>query len=272
MEASLLPEITVNGAKLHYEEQGNGPETIVFSHGLLWSGRMFADQVNAFKDRYRCVTYDLRGQGKSAVTRDGYDMDTLYEDAAALIQARGYAPCHFAGLSMGGFIGMRLAARKPELLRSLILMETSADPEPPENVPRYRQLGRVTRLVGYRPVAGAVMRIMFGKTFLSDPARAADRALWRQQLMANDRVGILRALSGVNSRQGVYDEIGGITVPTLIMVGDEDVATVPAKAQRIHERIAGSRLVTIPHAGHTSSVEQPAAIIAAMEGFLAGLH
>ncbi|MBF6592693.1 MAG: alpha/beta hydrolase [Ktedonobacterales bacterium] len=103
-----MPTSIVNGARLYYEEHGAGPETILFAHGLLWSGRMFDAQVAALRDRYRCVTFDFRGQGQSEVTRGGYDMETLTEDTAALIATLGAAPCHFAGLSMGGFVGLRL--------------------------------------------------------------------------------------------------------------------------------------------------------------------
>ncbi|MFL5541722.1 MAG: alpha/beta fold hydrolase [Longimicrobiaceae bacterium] len=269
-----MPHIHVNGANLWYEEHGAGPETIVFAHGLLWSGRMFDAQVAALADRFRCVTFDFRGQGRSEVTEGGYDMDTLSDDAAALIEALGCAPCHFVGLSMGGFIGMRLAARRPELIRSLVLMETSADPEPAENVPRYRTLGGIVRVLGrlgMRLVMPRVMRIMFGRTFLADPAREADRLLWRERGMDNHPRGIVRALQGVIDRKPIYGELGRIAVPTLVMVGDEDVATVPAKAERIHAAIPGSRLVTIPGAGHTSSVEQPAFVNAALEEFLAGV-
>src|SRR5256885_12625628 len=137
-----MPEITVNGAKLHVEDDGPASPraTIVFAHGLLWSSWMFDAQVAALKDRYRCVRFDFRGQGKSEVTASGYDMETLAEDAAALIEQMKLAPVHFVGLSMGGFVGMRLAARKPQLLSSLTLLETSADGEPPENVPKYRAM------------------------------------------------------------------------------------------------------------------------------------
>ncbi|HKP75276.1 MAG TPA: alpha/beta fold hydrolase [Longimicrobiaceae bacterium] len=265
-----MPTLRVNGATLWYEEHGGGAEAVVFAHGLLWSGRMFDAQLAALQGRYRCITFDFRGQGRSGVTADGYDMDTLADDAAALIEALGCAPCHFVGLSMGGFIGMRLAARRPELIRSLVLMETSADAEPPENVPRYRMLGGIVRVLGrlgMRLVMGRVMRIMFGRTFLQDPAREAERRLWRQRGMENDRTGITRALDGVIYRQPIHGELVRITIPTLVMVGDEDVATVPAKAERIRDAISGARLVVIPGAGHTSSVEQPAFVNAALEDF-----
>src|SRR5260370_14533337 len=75
-------------------------------------------------------------------------MEPLYEDGVALIEHLGCAACAFLGLSMGGFIGLRLAARHPELLRSLILLETSADPEPSEHVAKYKQLTFVARWFG----------------------------------------------------------------------------------------------------------------------------
>jgi pimeloyl-ACP methyl ester carboxylesterase len=265
-----MPRIKIQGADLYYEEQGAGPETIVFAHGLLWSGEMFAPQIAVLRDRYRCVTFDFRGQGRSQVTRDGYDMETLTEDAAELIRALGCAPCHFLGLSMGGFIGMRLASRYPELVRSLMLLETSADPEPQENVGRYRFLCFVARWLGLRPVAGPVLKIMFGRKFLNDPGRAAERAEVRRRMIANHRIGITRAVTGVIERQGVYDQLDRIQVPTLILVGDQDVATVPAKAERMHARIAGSQLRIIPGAGHTSTLEEPEAINRALLEFLPG--
>lgn len=263
-----MPNITVNGVALYYEDQGSGPETIVFAHGLLWSGRMFANQVNVLKERYRCITFDFRGQGQSAVTRGGYDMETLAADGAALIEALGCGPCHFLGLSMGGFIAMRLAIRRPDLLKSLILLETTADPEPPENAGSYRRLNFIARWFGLRPVAKPVMQIMFGQKFLTDPARVAVREQWRQHLLANHRIGITRAVEGVITRQGLYDQLEQIGVPTLILVGDQDVATVPAKAARIHARIAASTIHIIPGAGHTSTVEEPAAVNALLIDFL----
>lgn len=266
-----MPMMRVNNAGLYYEEQGSGSQTVVFAHGLLWSCRMFDEQVAALKEHYRCVAFDFRGQGQSEVTKDGYDMETLSGDAAALIETLKCAPCHFVGLSMGGFIALRLVARRPELIRSLVLLETTADLEPGENIPRYKRLAFVTRWIGPSLVADRVMPIMFGQKFMTDPARAEERRLWRQRESSNHRVGISRALHGVLTRKGVSDEIGTIRVPTLIIVGDQDVAIPLINSQRLHEAIPGSRLVIIPGAGHTSTVEEPAAVNAAITDFLSSL-
>jgi pimeloyl-ACP methyl ester carboxylesterase len=266
-----MPKLHVNGVELYYENRGSGAESVVFAHGLLCNVRLFDQQVAALLDRYRCIAFDFRGHGQSAVTWSGYDMDTLTEDTAGLIRELGAGPCHFLGLSMGGFIGMRLAIRYPELVRSLMLLSTSADEEPPENLFGYKLMAFIARWISMRLVGGRLKDIMFGKKFQTDPARAAEREEWRQRFLSNSRVGASRAAKGVFSRAPVYDEIGSIRVPTLVMVGDEDVATPPLKAQRIHERIAGSRLVVIPGSGHTVTVEEPAAVNTALMEFLSGM-
>jgi len=266
-----MPFLQINGAKLYYEEQGTAQKTILFSHGLLWSGRMFDHQIAALKNQYRCVTFDFRGQGNSEVTQTGYDIESLYSDAVALIETLACSPCHFAGLSMGGFVGLRLAIRRPELLQSLILIESSSDPEPKENMRRYRLLNLVARWIGLGVVADRVMEIMFGQKFLNDPARVPLKHEWKKRMVANHRIGITRAVAGVITRAGVTEQLSQIKTPTLIVVGDQDVATVPAKAKLMHANIPNSRLIIIPGAGHTSTVEEPAAVTTAISEFLASL-
>jgi pimeloyl-ACP methyl ester carboxylesterase len=266
-----VPSIKVNGATLHYDEQGTAAETVVFAHGLLWSGTIFAQQVRALRGRYRCITFDFRGHGRSEVTQGGYDMDALCEDAAALIEHLHAAPCHFVGHSMGTFVAMRLAIRRPELLRSLTLLAASPDAEPWGSGVRYRLLGVIYRWFGLGPVAHQLMPVLFGQTLLRDPQRAALRAECRAQVAANDRVGIGRAIGAVVRRAGVYDRLPGIGVPTLVITGEEDVAAPPAMAERIHARIPGSVLRIIPRAGHTATLEEPEAMSRELAAFLAGV-
>ena len=266
-----MPHLKVNEANLYYEEHGAAQETIVFSHGLLWSGFMFHDQIAVLKNQYRCITFDFRGQGQSEVTPSGYDIENLYADAVALIDVLGCSPCHFVGLSMGGFVGLRVAIRRPDLLKSLILIETSSDPEPTENIGRYRMLNFIARWMGLGVVSDRVMKIMFGQKFLNDPVRATLKHEWKKRMIANHRIGITRAVSVVINRDGVTDQLGQIGTPTLIIVGDQDVATVPAKAELMRAHIPNSRLVIIPGAGHTSTVEEPVAVTTAMAEFLTSL-
>jgi 3-oxoadipate enol-lactonase len=263
-----MPLLQINGARLYYEETGSGPETIVFSHGLLLSGEMFSEQVKAFSDRYRCISYDHRGQSRSEVTNSGYEMDSLTEDAAALIRELDCAPCHFAGLSMGGFVGMRLAIHHPELLKSLVLMETTADPEPERNKGPYRRLAFIGRWLSFRMVINPLMKIMFGRSFLEDPAKQEIRAKWRNHLLGLNRTGTHRAAHGVIDRDGVYDQLSRISTPTLIIVGEEDVATPPDKSERMRDAIPGAALKVLPRGGHSSTIEEPEAVTQALEAFL----
>lgn len=263
--------VKVNGAELYYEDQGAGPETMVFFHSLLFNCRMFDGQINALRDRYRCVAFDFRGHGKSEVTRDGYDMDTLTADTIALIKELDCAPCHFLGFSTGGFVGLRLAVKRPELLQSLILVDTSADPEPEDNLPKYKLLNLITRWVGPWAVSSRVMPIMFSQSFLSDPAKTHLQKEWRQHFVNNHKVGVTKAVEGVISREGVYGLLSEVGVPTLVLVGENDIATTPDKSERIHDAIPNSRMVTIPNSGHMSPVEEPEAVNAAINDFLANL-
>lgn len=263
-----MPTIAVNGTRLYYEDTGGDGEPIVFSHGLLWDARMFEAQVEELSRDHRVIAYDHRGQGRSAVpTESVIPMDLLYADAVALIEALGAGPCHLAGLSMGGFVAMRVAARRPDLVRSLILLETSAGPEPSENVPRYRLLSLITGLLGPGVVADRVMPIMFGETFLGDPARRDERERWKTILSGNRR-DITKAVRGVIERNGIEDEIRGIGAPTLVIVGEEDVATTPDKAEAIVDAVPDATLVRIPGAGHSSTIEQPDLVTDAIRSFL----
>src|SRR5690242_5528863 len=164
----------VNGTSLYYEDSGPGStgQTIAFSHGLLWGTELFAPQIAALRGRYRCIAWDHRGQGRSAGDhRNTIDMELVWQDAAALLDKLASGPVHCCGLSMGGFVAMRMAARRPDLVRSLLLLETSSDPEPRENIGRYRLLTQAVKLVGPRLVRSQIAPIMLGKSTLTDSAR-----------------------------------------------------------------------------------------------------
>jgi 3-oxoadipate enol-lactonase len=260
-----MPLVNVHETRLHVEDSGPGTirETVVFSHGLLWSTELFRPQIEALAGRYRVVAWDHRGQGRSDEDdRRSIGMELVTFDALDL------GPVHFVGLSMGGFVGMRIAARWPERLRSLTLLNTSAGPEPRKNVPKYTLLNNVARSMGLGLVAGSVMPIMFGRTTMT--SRATLRDSWRERLAGNRR-SIWRAVNGVIEREGVEHLLPKIQIPTLVVAGAEDVATTPDKARAIHERIAGSKLVVVPAAGHSSTIEAPEVVTRAIEAFVSQL-
>ncbi len=240
-----MPKININNADIYYEDSAPNDMSkpvIVFAHGLLWSTKIYDKQVAHFAEDYRCIAFDFRGQGQSQITKSGYDMDTLADDAIGLIEALNIDDCHYVGLSMGGFIGQRVAIKRPELLKSLTLVDTSADPEDPDNIPSYEKLVTAIRWLGIKRVSKKIMPIMFGSTFLTDKSRKAEYKEWLKILQGNHKVGVTKATQGVIERKGIYDKLGEITTPTLVIVGDEDVATPYAKAERMHFAITGSKL------------------------------
>jgi 3-oxoadipate enol-lactonase len=267
-----MPTIKVNGVELFYKESGSGPETIVLSHGLLMDHTMFDFQRAAFEGQYRVIAYDHRGQGHSSVPGSGYDMDTVAEDAAALIKSLDAAPCHFAGLSMGGFVGMRLAARHPELIRTLTLMNTGSKKESAYNRVRYGFLAQLVKIVGTSPFVSIAVKELFGKTTRTstDPAKKKMLEEWTTNLRSRPK-HTAHALMGVMNRpEFSQQELAAIRCPTRIITGEDDTAQVPANSQELAEAIPNSRLVRIPGAGHSSSLETPEAVTQAMRDLIEG--
>jgi len=275
LERKDMPTIKIRDTEIFYRDTGfvddRSKETIIFAHGLLWDHEMFDHQVEHLKQNYRCIAFDFRGQGQSPSTKSGYDMENLTEDTLALIDQLVDGSVHFLGLSMGGFIGMRIAINHPEKLKSLMLLETTADPEPEVNQPKYIKLCFFAKWLGVSSIVNKTMPIMFSQSFLNDPEKLSVKKHWQNKMKKLNRWTLDRAVKGVVYRKGVYELLGKITTPTLIVVGDEDVATVPAKSHRMHEAIKDSKLVIVEKAGHTSSVEQPEQVNKAITEFLRGL-
>lgn len=268
-----MPMADVNGASISYTDTGapaGRPDApaVVLGHGLLFSGWMFHPQIEVLRREYRCVTLDWRGQGDTPATPAGYDMDTLTADAVALIERLGLAPVHYVGLSMGGFVGQRIAARQGGLLRSLTLLDTSADVEDPGKAGEYRLLAGAYRFTGVRPVLGKVKAAMFGPAFLDAPASEPVVEEWVRRLRRCGRAGIRKAVLGVVERPSVHGELGRVAVPTLVAVGADDVATPPAEAERIAAAVTGARLEVIQGSGHSSTLEQPEAVTVLIRDFL----
>jgi 3-oxoadipate enol-lactonase len=269
-----VPLLGINGVQVNVVDTGppaGHPDApvVVLGHGLLFSTTMWRHQVEALRSTYRCVAVDWRGQGDTPPTRDGYDMDTLYDDVVAVVERLGVGPVHYAGLSMGGFVGLRLGARRPDLLRSLTLIDTSAGPEEPDNIGRYKLLATLYRLLGWRPLRRTVARIMFSEEFLATPAGHDVVRVWSEEVVRQSRSGTRKAILGVCDRLSVEDEIGMITTPTLVIVGAGDVATTSDRSDAIADLVPGAELVVLADVGHVSALEAPDQVNAALLPVLA---
>lgn len=272
-----MPIISLNGAEIYYEdsapEQADFPleqrkPVLLFAHGLLWGTHLYDKQVEYFKPNYRCIAFDFRGQGKSQITKSGYDMDSLAEDAIALLEALEIKQCHFVGLSMGGYVAQRVALKRPDLLQSLILLDTAAEAESPDKKADYKKLLKAIHWVGIKRISKKVMPIMFGETFLNDKSRKQEYKTWLEHLKRNNKKGATRATIGVIERDEVLSRLPEIRLPTLIVVGDEDKPTPYEDAQKMHFAINGSKLAVIKHSGHSTPVEQPEQLNEVINTFL----
>ena len=247
-QAAATPE------RLHVERTGTG-SPIVFSHSLFFDLSMFDHQAAFFGADHHVVRYDHRGQGRSPAS-DTLDLDTLTDDAAALIVSLGVGPVHFVGNSLGGFVALRLAARRPDLLQSVAVLGSSGEAE-------YRQaeftpLVEALRAQGTAANIDTLMHIMFGDTFLADTRRAGERAHWQAKLSALPN-SIAEAAHEVVSRGGVLDELAGCRVPILAIAGEEDHAYGPREAENI-ATASGGAFTVVARAGHSVALEEPAAV------------
>ena len=259
-----MPTIKVNGVNLFYKESGSGAETIVFSHGLLMDHTMFEPQRAAFEKQYRVIAYDHRAQGQSQDIGRGYDMSTIADDATLLIRALSAAPCHFVGLSMGGFAGMRVAAHHPELIRTLTLMNTTATKEKLSNRIRYNFLAQMVKVIGVGPFTPIAVKELFGRGTRQSAEKRAMLDAWTAKLRARPK-SIAPSLQAVmNRRQFREAEMASIHCPTLIIAGEDDTAQPPRNSESLAAGIRGAKTICIPGAGHSSSLEQPEAVIAAL--------
>lgn len=258
----------VNGVELHYIEKGKGDETIVFSHGYLMNHTMFSHQIEALSQRYRVIAYDHRGHGESAGFKRPFTIYDLMEDAAALIERLVDGPVHFIGMSTGGYVGVRLMVRRPELLNSAVLIDCGAGAESLPKLAQYHLMLMSVRLFGVRSVFKRAIAILMGEKFRSDPARRSEYEQWKRAIHKLDKTNLYHFGRAIFGRDSVIDQIGTFDKPVLVLVGEKDIATPPKRSKEMVAVLPNAELVTIPDAGHTSPVETPAAVTKAISAFL----
>lgn len=248
----------VNGTELAYVDAGpRDGVPIVFSHSLFFDHTMFDALAEKFTaDGYRVVAYDHRGQGESApAPRAELAVDVLAEDAAALIEHLGLAPCHVVGNSLGGFVALRLAARRPELLRTAAALGSSAEEE--HKLAEFAPLVEHLTEHGTADVVDTVMYIMFGDSSLAQESSMT--STWRAAIARLEpRIG--DAAHGVIHRGRIVEELAGCRVPVLAVAGSEDHAYPPPISSANIADAAGGRHVTVDAAGHSVALEQPEAV------------
>ena len=244
-----------SGIGIGYDDVGTGIP-VVFIHGFPHNRTLWAPQLGGLMARARCIAPDLRGFGESEV-RGPYSMDQYADDVIAMLDALQIDRAVIAGLSMGGYIAFSIWRRHRERVRALILADTRAGADSEEAKAKRRDMIALARARGSGAIADAQAGGMVGHTTRDRQPDIADAI--HHMLTVAPVDGVIGALEAMIARPDSTPLLDTIDVPTLIIVGEEDVLTPPAEARAMHARIAGSRLEILDHAGHVSNFERPAA-------------
>ena len=246
-----MPLISAGDAELYVEEQGEG-EVLLLVAGLGGSGAFWRNQVEYFTPRYRVVTYDHRGVGRSPAAPLHSSVSEMADDALALMDALRIESVHVVGHSTGGAIGQHLALRAPDRIRSLVLSSSWAGP-----TPLFVELFQLRRKILLD--AGAES-YLFSGTLLVTPAWAIEDSYPGRDKIVAER---LKVFPGVEAELGrlnavmthdLREEIQEIRVPTGVISAKDDVLTPPGMARELAERIPGARRVMLPEGGHFCTV------------------
>jgi 3-oxoadipate enol-lactonase len=257
--------ITVNGISVHYTLEGpaSGP-VITMSNSLASNLSMWEPQMPVLTSRYRVLRYDTRGHGGTEAIAGPYSLDELSEDVRALLRALGITRTHFIGLSMGGMIGQIIAIKYPQMLQSLVLCDTMSR-VPTEAKPMWDDRIHTAETGGMEPLVEPTLARWFTESFRQKGSPVLDQVRTMiRSTPPRGYTGCCHAIAALN----LTDHLKAITLPTLIIVGEDDPATPVAASHVIHEQIRGSELVILKSAAHLSNLEQPEAFNQALTAFL----
>lgn len=258
-----MPHADINGQSIHYEDTGGDGEAIVFSHGFFMSGGMFEPQVQALKDRYRCITWDERGHGETVTSPDPFTYWDSADDLFGLLDHLGIEKAVLAGMSQGGFLSIRAALARPERVRALILIDSQPGPENPDTLEGYNQLIAAWTAPGGPPqeVVDTVSAIILGAGF-DDPR-------WMEAARTMEPGTVNQIYETLTTRDDVTPRLGEIGIPVLVLHGDQDAAISVDVARAYVTQLPDGELVEVEGAGHAANLTHPEPTNAAIEAFLA---
>jgi 3-oxoadipate enol-lactonase len=255
-----------------YEEHGvakrPGDPAIVLCHGLLYDGSQWSNQIGPLSELGRVVVFDGPGHGKSEVPPP-FSLDDHKQAFVDALDALSIQKTILIGLSWGGMLALRVAIGHPRRVAAMALLACSADAETRYDRAKYRVLASFARKFGlpFALVQREIAPLMFGKKTLRDrPELVRELA---HQINGYSRDGVARAAKAVViKRPSILKELRAVSVPTLVLCGEEDLATDKTQSQAIASRIPQATLTMIEDAGHMSAIEQPARVNAALLPFV----
>jgi pimeloyl-ACP methyl ester carboxylesterase len=250
-----MPVARLNGVDLYYEEHGAG-FPIVLTHGFCLTSRMWAPQVRALSDRYRVITWDMRGHGRteSPEAQESYSEAHVVEDMVALLRHLGVSRAVAGGQDLGGPMTLAFRLAHPEMVQALIMVDARPGWADVEERERWNEasFARAARLD--EEGLGAIAENPYYAPFIGDHRSASGLAKAGRGMLAK-----------FHSR--LVDTLEEIAVPTLILVGEND-APFLGPAEEMARRIPNAEKIMIADAGHAANLDQPEIVNAAIGAFL----
>jgi pimeloyl-ACP methyl ester carboxylesterase len=244
----------MSGPDLYVEEHGAG-ETLLLHQGLGQSSWVWRAQVPAFANRFRTIAFDTRGTGRSPAPPGPYGIDELADDAARILAGRA---AHVVGFSMGGYVALTLALKRPELVRSLVLAGTGAGG--PERTPRPQHVrDAFEHALGLPPdeYARATMPYTFSPGWVDAHPDCFEEIVAARQELPTNRDTIEAHAAAC---YGFYDagaEVERIVAPALVIHGTEDLIVPPENGRALARRLPNARLLELEGRGHNLMLEDP---------------
>lgn len=253
------------GAEIQYDVRGSGPALLLL-HAFPLGLFMWDAQAEAFESSHTVVRFDDRGFGGSPPGDALLTMERIADDAAALLDHVGLSQAIVGGCSMGGYAALAFARRHPTRLRGLVLQDTRATADSEEARGQRALLAEKVLKEGAAAAADAFLPRLLGETTKKEQPELVERI--RQAILKTSRRGMADALAGLAARADSTPSLREISVPTLILCGEEDLLTPVSDSQAMQKAIAGATLAVIPKVGHLSNLEDPLAYNDALRSFL----
>ncbi|WP_299013408.1 alpha/beta fold hydrolase [uncultured Photobacterium sp.] len=251
---------TIDSKVMNYLDKGEGP-VLVLGHSYLWDHTMWAPQIEVLSQHYRCIVPDLWAHGQSdAAPEKTRSLRDYADDILALLDHLNIEEFSVIGLSVGGMWAAELALKVPARVKALVMMDTFIGYEP--EVTHAKYFGMLDTIAEQQavpaPLVDVITPMFFAKNAVQDnPELVANFREFLENLKGERAVDVTRIGRMVFGRRDTFEDIEKLTLPTLIMVGVEDMPRPPLEAQLMHDAIDGSEYVVIPKAGHISNLEQP---------------